>query len=189
VGVGLVGRFTVRVRWVVSTLAALVLAGGLVYPLTAIATRMAERPPSGLTLDGMAFLGPDERTAVRWLADQQSALGDRVVIAEAAAEEYSVIPRPLATYSGSAAVLGWAGHELQWRGPIPELGRREADLRSLYRDGPREAIRGLLDRYNARFVVVGDLERQKYGDEVSGRFEGVLAPAFRSGGITIYRAR
>jgi uncharacterized membrane protein len=150
---------------------------------------MSERPGSGPTLDGLAFLNPDERAAVRWLSEQQAQAGDRVVVAEAAADEYSVVPRPLSTYAGTAAVLGWAGHELQWRGPVPELGRREADLRSLYREAPPEGIRSLLDRYGVRFVVVGDLERQKYGDEVTSRFDGILAPGARFGSITIYRAR
>ena len=38
-------------------------------------------------------------------------------------------------------------------------------------------------------VVVGDLERQIYGDAVETRFANVLPIAFRSGSITIYRAR
>ncbi|HET6318396.1 MAG TPA: DUF2298 domain-containing protein, partial [Chloroflexota bacterium] len=188
VGLGLIGRFTLRARWLVSALALLCLGGGLVYPLSAIASRMSERPAEGFTLDGAAFLKPEERSAVRWLMDQQNQAGMRLVIAEAAGDEYSTGSR-MATYSGAAGVLGWTGHELQWRGPIPELGRREGDLRQLYREAPADGIRPLLDRYNVRYVVVGDYERQKYGDEVSTRFDPILLQAFRNGGITIYRAR
>ncbi len=185
----LIGRFTVRARWLVSVVAALALAGGLVYPLSAIATRMNERPASGVTLDGLAFLSPDDRAAVRWLSDQNAAAaGGRVVIAEAAGDEYSAAAK-YATYSGAVDVIGWAGHELQWRGPIPELGRRDGDLRQLYQDGSTEAIRAVLDRYGVRFVVVADVERQKYGDAVTSRFEGVLPVAIRAGNVTIYRSR
>jgi YYY domain-containing protein len=188
VGLGLIGRFTVRARWVVSALAVLLLLGGLVYPISAIASRMAERPPYGITLDGSAFLNQDDRSAVRWLIDQQKQAGGRIVIAEAAGDEYSSGSR-MATYSGASTVIGWVGHELQWRGPIAELGRREGDLRGLYHDAPAEGIRPLLERYDVRFVVVGDIERQKYGDAVATRFDGILPVAFRSGGVTIYRAR
>jgi uncharacterized membrane protein len=188
VGLALVGHFTRRVRWLLTACAALVLAGGLVYPLSAIATRLDERPPYGLTLDGLAFLHPDERAAVRWLAQQNAASPDgRVVIAEAVGNEYSSAAR-MATYSGAATVLGWAGHELQWRGPISELGRREADLASVYRDSPPDGIRPVLERYGVRFVVVADLERERYGGGVDTRFEGVLPVAFRAGSVTIYRA-
>ena len=86
-------------------------------------------------------------------------------------------------------MLGWAGHELQWRGPLPDLGTRAADMNAVYRDAPVENIRAILDRYRIQFVVVGDLERKTYQDSVNGRFEGILPVAFRSGSTVIYRAR
>jgi YYY domain-containing protein len=187
-GLALVGHFTRRARWVVAMLAAAFVVAGLAFPLTAIATRMNERPPFGVTLDGVAYLSPDERAAVRWLSDQNASSGGRVVIAEATVDEYAS-PVRMSTYSGAATVLGWAGHELQWRGPLAELGVRTGDLAALYRDAPAEGIRPILDRYAIRFVVVGDAERKSYGDAVTSRFEGVLAVAFRSGSTVIYRAR
>src|SRR5579859_2567115 len=187
VGLALVGRFTLRARWVVAACAAVFLVAGLVYPLSAIATRMSESPPDGLTLDGTAFLSSDERAAVRWLADQNGPNG-RAVIAEGVGEEYSSGAR-MSTYSGAASVLGWAGHELQWRGPLPELGTRQADLTALYHDAPLDAIRPIIDRYSIRFVVVGDVERRIYGDEVNSRFDNTLPVAFRAGSTVIYRAR
>jgi len=186
-GVALVGRFAVRARWIMGGLAALLLAMGLVYPVTAFMTRMAERPPTGPTLDGFVFLSADDRAAIRWLSDQNQP-AQRTVIAEAAGDEYSSGSK-YATYSGGADVLGWTGHELQWRGPIPELSRREADLRSLYADAPTDSIRSLLDRHGVRFVIVGDNERQKYGPGVTTRFDGVLQSPVRFGSISIYRAR
>jgi uncharacterized membrane protein len=187
VGVALVGRFTTRARWVVAACACVFLVGGLVYPMSAIATRMSQQPPGGPSLDGVAFLSPDERAGVRWLADQNGPAG-RVVVAEAVGDEYTLAGR-MSTYSGAAAVLGWAGHEVQWRGPLPELGSRTGDMAALYRDAPVEAIRSVLDRYSVRYVVVGDIERDKYGEAVTTRFDGVLPVAFRSGGVVMYRSR
>jgi uncharacterized membrane protein len=187
-GLALVGRFTLRARWVVSALACVFIAAGLVYPLSAIASRMAETPPGGPTLDGLMFLSPDDRATVRWLADQNSGRTGRVVVAEGVGDEYSSAAFA-STYSGAATVLGWAGHELQWRGPIPEIGVRQGDLAALYRNAPLDAIRPILDRYAIQYVVVGDTERQKYGEGVTTRFENALPVAFRSGGDVIYRAR
>ena len=187
VGLALIGRFTLRARWIVAACAAVFLVGGLVFPLSMIASRMPEVPPGGPSLDGLSFLSPDDRAAVRWLADQNSAAG-RVVIAEGVGDEYSSAAR-MSTYSGAATVLGWAGHELQWRGPLPEMGVRQGDMASLYRDAPIDAIRPILDRYAIRFVVVGDVERKSYGDQVATRFDNVLPVALRSGSTVIYRAR
>jgi YYY domain-containing protein len=188
VGLALIGRFALRARWLVSALACVVLAAGLVYPLSAIASRFAEAPVGGITLDGLGFLSPDERVAVRWLASQNGASG-RAVIAEGLGNEYDAASAGMATYGGAATVLGWAGHELQWRGPLTEIGSRQGDLAALYRDAPVEQIRALLDRYGVQYVVVGDVERRVYGDAVTSRFDSVLPVAFRSGAITIYRAR
>jgi uncharacterized membrane protein len=187
VGVALIGRFTRRARWIVSGLAVLLVGFGLVYPLSAIASRMAEIPPGGSTLDGLTFLSPDDRAAVRWLADQNNSRG-RVVIAEGCCDEYSQ-DGFLATYSGATAVMGWAGHELQWRGPLAEIGVRQSDLGALYRDAPIDQVRSILDRYGVRYVAVGDSERRHYGDGVTTRFDNVLPIAFRSGSTVIYRAR
>jgi YYY domain-containing protein len=187
VGVALSGRFVRRVRWIVSALAALFLLAGLVYPLSAIATRLDQRPAGGLTLDGLSFLGPDERAAVRWLSDQNGPDG-RVVIAEGVGKEYSAAGR-MATFSGGAAVLGWPGHELQWRGPLAALGTREADMAALYRDAPPEQVRAILDRYRVQYIVVGEVEREVYGPEVETRFVNSLPLAFRSGSIAIFKSR
>jgi YYY domain-containing protein len=187
-GLALLGRFALRARWIVAVLAGVLVIGGLFYPVTAIATRMAEFSPGGPSLDGLSFLSSDDRAAIRWLSDQNTARG-RVVIAEALGNEYDPNSAGMATFSGAATVLGWAGHELQWRGPSPAIGTRQADLAALYRDAPPDQIRSILDRYAVQYVVVGDQERRVYGDAVNTRFEGGLPVAFRSGNVTIYRAR
>jgi uncharacterized membrane protein len=189
VGVALVGRFTLRARWLVAAVACIFIAGGLVYPLSAIASRLAETQPGGPTLDGVAFLSPDDRAVVRWLSDQNAGPAGRVVIAEGLGNEYDAMSAGFATYSGAATLLGWAGHELQWRGPITEIGVRQGELAQLYRDAPIEQVRSILDRYGAQYVVVGDVERKTYGDAVNARFDGTLPVALRAGGTLVYRAR
>jgi YYY domain-containing protein len=188
VGVALIGRFALRARWVVAGLACLLLVGGLVYPVSAIASRLNEVQTGGPTLDGLSFMSQDERAAVRFLSDQNASLG-RVVVAEGLGNEYDPASAGMATYSGAATVLGWAGHELQWRGPVSEIGARQTDLAALYRDAPVEQVRLILDRYAIQYVVVSDIERRLYGDQVTNRFDNVLPVAFRSGPITIYRTR
>jgi YYY domain-containing protein len=188
VGVALIGRFALRARWLVSGLACLFVLGGLVYPVSAIASRMSEIPPGGPGLDGAAFLSPDDRAAVRWLSSQNGSAG-RVVVAEALGNEYDPLSAGMATFSGGATVLGWAGHELQWRGPLPVISVRQADLASLYRDAQPDQVQSILDRYGVRYVFVGDQERRVYGDDVTSRFDGLLTVAFRSGSDVIYRVR
>jgi uncharacterized membrane protein len=188
VGVALIGRFTRRARWLVATLACVFVAGGLVYPVSAIASRLAEIPPGGPTLDGLNFLSPDDRAAVRWLSGQNGPTG-RVVVAEALGNEYDPLSAGMATFSGASTVLGWGGHELQWRGPVSVIGARQGDLASIYRDAPLDQVQSILDRYGVQYIFVGDQERRVYGDDVTSRFDGVFPVAFRSGSNVIYRVR
>jgi uncharacterized membrane protein len=159
------------------------LAGGLVYPISAVITRMGERPPYGLTLDGAAFLSPDDAGAIAWLASQNGAR--RVVEAEAVAGEYSDGAR-IATYSGAATVLGWPGHELQWRGPLPELSTRQSAVDQLFRAPNAEALQSIMRDYGIQYVIVGDLERQQFGDGVDAVVSAALPVAYRSGRTTVY---
>ncbi len=82
-----------------------------------------------LSLDGTAYIGsyaPDDLSAIYWL--RQAPDG---VIVEAVGGSYSGYAR-MATYSGLPNVLGWPGHESQWRGGAVEMGSREADIETIY---------------------------------------------------------
>jgi uncharacterized membrane protein len=193
VAVAMLGRRLARGRWPVLACAVVGLLAGLVYPVSAIQSRLAE-PTSGLTLDGVAFLPADDAAAIRWLHEQTAS--SRPVIAEAVGDsptntggDYSFAPAPagrMSVYSGASSILGWAGHELQWRGPIPEIGQREQDVTQLY-TAPLTSARVILANYAVDFVVVGDVERSRYGSQVDSQFEGSLPVAFRAGRTTIYR--
>jgi uncharacterized membrane protein len=44
----------------------------------------------------------------------------------------------------------------------------------------------VLHRYRARFVFVGSLERERYGDQVIPRLGQWLIPVFQSEGATVF---
>lgn len=186
VGVALSSRRARSVQALMGACAALAVALGLAYPLSAAATRLAEQPAGGPSLDGTAFLSQDEAGAIRWLRAQNGPA--RVVVAEAVGGEYSGGAR-MATFSGGTTVVGWVGHELQWRGPLPELSRRQTDVEQAYRATDLATLRAILERYGVQFMVVGDFERQQYGDGMEANVQAALPVAFRSGRTTVYRVR
>lgn len=184
VGVALVAsRGAVAWRTLAGALTLVVVVLGLVYPLSALQGRFASAPAGGPTLDGARFLSTDEAAAIAWLRER--ALDSRPVIAEAIGGSYTHAAR-MATFSGAASLLGWPGHERQWRGPLEEIGRREAALAALYRDADPTQVPEILRRSTIQYVVVGDLERERYGADVEKRFDGLLPLAFRGGRVAIY---
>jgi len=136
------------------------------------------------TLDGLAFLrgsGSGEYQAIQWLRDQ--APWGRIV--EAVGDDYSDYGR-ISAGTGLPTVLGWKGHERQWRGSSRPFQGREEDVAQIYRsDDPSEVLR-LLQRYNVTYVYVGSRERASYGEAGIEKFDGYLKTAFTAQDVTIY---
>ncbi len=165
-------------RAAVAALLMLVLGAGFVYPAYAfadIASRPAERP---LTLDGSTYLPADAREAIAWL---QSA--DPGVLVEAVGGSYSAYAR-YATFTGLPGVMGWPGHEGQWRAGNVDYDRIGA-IQTLYATGDWVTADEILQRYNIRYIIVGDLERVSYPVN-EGKFAARLPIVFQNTSVTIY---
>ena len=161
----------------------LAVAAGLVYTALALPNKTNNfHPPQGWTLDGSAHFrrtAPEEWAAARYL--WRAPLG---TVAEAVGGSYSQYAR-MATYSGQPNVLGWPGHEIQWRGDAQPLGSREADMARLYTTSSWSQAKAILDRYGIRYVVVGTLERTKYGAQ-ENLFRRHLPVLFEQGPVVVF---
>jgi len=169
-------------RWVHSIGLTVLILMALVYPLFGLLTKTNDFKPGVWTLDGTAYMqayNPDEMDAIRWL--QQAPLG---VVAEAVGGSYSNFAR-ISEISGQQAVLGWPGHESQWRGGATEIGSRQQDIETLYKTTSWTEAEKIINQYNIRYIYVGGLERSAY--RVSeAKFQNNLKVVFQKGVITIY---
>ena len=179
------------------------LAVALLFPFYAVQSRAAEyrgpaRDSTGArlerqpaTLDGLATLqraNPSEYEALAWLRDHAAVPGEAPpVVLEAVGGQYSAFGR-VAANTGLPTVLGWAGHEWQWRGSDhPEPGRRGPLVEQIYTMPDLNAVASLLDELNVRYIYVGDLEISTYGAGGLEKFRGRLEVAFTNDRVTIYR--
>jgi hypothetical protein len=163
---------------------AIILISAMVYPLLSLWTKTnGFNPNAGFTLDGTAYfelVTQEDLAGIRWLENAEAG-----VTVEAVGPQYSEFAR-VATISGQPNVLGWAGHESQWRGGRKEIGTREEDIEIIYRTNNWEDTKNLLDSYNIRYVFIGTLERRTYPVNES-KFEQHLGePVFKSGQVSIY---
>jgi uncharacterized membrane protein len=136
--------------------------------------------------------------------------GDGVIV-EATGGEYTGFAR-ISTFTGLPTILGWGGHEVQWRvnwlnnpANAADFSRRSADIDAIYTSADQGQVLALLHQYHARYLYVGALEQWKYGgagltcslyvgdqSQVQhpvdlGRFAQYLAIAYQANGVTIYQ--
>jgi len=168
--------------------AALLIAAGLVYPALAIPARAREYgdPP---TLDGAAYLAqaqPDDYAAITWL--NQNVYGAPVIL-EAPGDHLRayVYEGRVSAHTGLPTVLGWAGHEYQWRGNYDEQARREPDIEALYTSVDADEVLTLLDKYDISYVYVGPVERARYPAAGLAKFAQLMEIVYDSSTVTIYR--
>ena len=163
----------------------LTFAGAMVYAPLALANRADgfNRPP---TLDGLDFVeraNPAQRAAVDWL--WQASGGRRTAILEASGPQYSSFAL-MSSRTGLPTLLGWAGHENQWRGPLPVLSERQQLVDQIYEAPNKAPFLPLLHEHQITYVIVGPAERSAYPPAVLDAFARSMRVAFRQDNVTIY---
>ena len=152
-----------------------------IYPVAGSYARKAAFS-EGPRLDGMRWLTPGDVAAIAWLRENSDP--DAVVL-EAVGDDYSELGHArISTFTGRAAVLGWAGHELQWG---HDAGSRREDVARMYRGTDVSEVRDLLRRYGVTHVVAGPLERADHGEEGQATFDELGRRVFEREGTVVWR--
>ncbi len=120
-----------------------------------------------------------------WLNDR--AQGQDDVIAEAVGNDYTSASR-ISAATGMPTILGWQGHEDQWRSKVcqPCAGRFE-DVSTLYKTSDKSAMNAIIKKYGVTYIYVGPLETSTYGGSGGLQKFKDLPVAFQQGAVTIYR--
>jgi YYY domain-containing protein len=166
----------------------LLLAMGMVYPVLGNISRAGnfDHPPN---LDGTAYLAEgqaDDYAAIAWLNENVEGAP---IILEAPGKGGSsyVYEGRVSALTGLPTLLGWAGHENQWRGNYEIQQTREPDIETIYNSMDPQVALPLLEKYDVTYVYVGPLERSKYDPRALEKFERFLEVVYQQGGVTIYR--
>ncbi|MGA2111238.1 MAG: DUF2298 domain-containing protein [Anaerolineales bacterium] len=139
---------------------------------------------SSATLDASAHLeldDPADAQAIAWINSNLKG----GPMAEAVGGDYTNFAR-ISTYTGLPTVLGWPGHEGQWRGGYNEIGSRQDDMAQLYRTQDWTMALNIIERYQIQYVYYGPLEIQAYGSSGLAKFQAHLRVAYHSEQVTIF---
>jgi YYY domain-containing protein len=157
---------------------------GAFYPVFGFYHRMfvetgrvsAQNPnTSPLTLDsGPTLISTPDYQALMCLAEKVGQAD--VVIAEARPQgnriNYNVQHGRAGTLTGIPVILGWQGHQSQWRGDTytQAVGTRESDLDILYTSTSIADAMSIIQRYGIDYILYGTKEREYYGTGGEAKF-------------------
>lgn len=192
----------IRIPWAIILGVLMGLAG--LYPLLATRAKVIDHmaPDTPMTLDGMAYMQYAERgengvyfslepdyMALRWL---QANIEEPDVVLETNTVEYHWGSR-VSIYTGMPTVIGWNWHQRQhnpWQSE--EVATRLNNVGQIYNTTDTTLTMSLLEAYDVRYIMVGELERAYYDPEGLEKFAymaemGYLSIVYDLDGTTIYR--
>lgn len=110
------------------------------------------------------------------------------IILEAQGDSYTDFNR-VSAYTGLPTVAGWWVHEWLWRGDSNVVGNRIPDIQKIYTSTSIEETQDLLKKYQVSYVVISDMEREKYSSINEEKFATIGKKVFESqnGVATIYQ--
>lgn len=138
--------------------------------------------------DGLAYLNtlyPSDYEAILFL---NKNIQGQPVILEGQGDSYTNYGR-ISANTGLPTVIGWTVHEWLWRGSYDEPGERTEDVTTLYESDDIELTQQLLRQYNVSYVVIGQLEREKYASLDEGKFISLGEVFYQNDQTTIYKLK
>ena len=165
-------------------IAALLIAVSLYYPFAATAGKSSESGTE-FTLDGLRFLensGSAVPEAMDWIREN---VRNEDVLIEAPGNSYTQHGR-FSGWTGRPAILGWTGHQSQWRGGDEWWIDRNSDVERIYTSADDAETLALIERYSADYLVVSPNERQKYTELDVSKFDRIGRRVFENEQVIIF---
>jgi YYY domain-containing protein len=180
-------RLTGAARAAFAAVVAACVAGGLVYPALAIPDKIDRNiVPTLDAREPARQFAPDEVAAIEWL--ERNATG-RPVILEAVGQDYRDGTSRVSAWTGLPSVLGWDGHEGQWRGTYADISPRQPDIDKIYSTTDPAAALALMQKYQIEYVYVGPNEIGKYPASGLAKFDTLMDLVFEQGQSKVYQRR
>lgn len=131
------------------------------FPLAAKGYYTSLKPWNYKGLDGLQFINqkmPEDHKVIEWL---NTHIEGQPVILEANGDSYSDFCR-ISMATGLPTIQGWYVHEWLWRNDSTEPQRRGEEVKTVYEFGNMDKSMDILRKYRVEYIIIGDLEREKF---------------------------
>ncbi len=163
----------------------IILVSHLIYPYFAIKSFYSFKKYEGLNgLNYLKSLYPDNFKAINWM--NQNISGQPIIL-EASGDSYTTFNQ-VSVATGLPTVEGWIVHEWLWRGGYDQPALRQQEVEKVYKSSDLDEIKSILDKYQVKYIFVGDKEYEKYDQIDIHKFEKLSAKViFQSGKTYLFQ--
>ena len=126
---------------------------------------------------------PDDYAAVKWFNEN---IKGQPTILEAHGESYSNQCR-ISMATGLPTIQGWTVHEWLWRGSYEAANNRALEVTAVYESDDLEKTWEILRRYKVEYIVIGNLDREKFPNINMDKLMGLGSVAFQSGSTMVIK--
>jgi len=158
------------------------------FPMAAKGYYTSLHPRNYKGLDGLQFLNrkrPEDYKVIEWL---NANVKGQPVILEANGESYSEYCR-ISMATGLPTVQGWYVHEWLWRNDSKEPQTRGEEVKTVYESGSMAATMDILRKYKVEYIIIGDLEREKFGAIDEDKLLSFGEVVFEAGDTKVVRVK
>ena len=162
----------------------------LIYPVAGVYAKITGFGTRLPTLSGLAYIGADEQAAIDWIRRNTP---ENAVILEAKGASYNFSSSRISAATGRATLLGWDGHQSQWRGQAysEQAAGRAESIEEIYQRPMHSTLPALLDRWQIDYLILGPEERAQYSltPTVELQLGTFLELVFEQGNYRIFRTQ
>lgn len=150
----------------------LIFLGPAIYPVKTIWQARLENKKPDILSQGLNWWQkkyPFDYEAYLFLEKIKQSLpkNDKVRnIVEAEGESFTDFAR-FSTFLGWPTIIGWPIHEWTWRGTYDVVAPRVAEVKEIYTGKERRETENILKKYQIDYIIVGQLEKERYGEEIN----------------------
>lgn len=175
----------------------LVFAGSFLVAIAGIGTLAGfsyfinQNTASLRTLDGTAYISqndPDKLLVINYV--QQNIAGQPIIL-QNGGDSYSQNSW-LASYTGTAAYLGWKSHEWGWRysdNAWNIISARDVQIKQAYEANSASSLTRQLQNIGAKYLLLGPDETNTYTVNKDVIVEALGQPIFKAGAYELYKAK
>jgi len=162
---------TKKARVALSIIITLFLSVQAVYPIKAVwQARLENKTFTGLD-SGIEFWKqrfPHDFEAYQYLSQVKENLprNDKFRnIVEVNGDSFTDESR-FSVFLGWPTIIGWANHEWTWRGSYDFAAPRIEEVKEIYTGEDIVKTQGILGKYSIDYIIVGEIEQEKYQDQL-----------------------